>query len=203
MIEGMSGFLLCYGPLLLVFVAFLAGAYLSDTDVRRTYLRNLDPSTDAERGELPEPVALAKPFTAKTPSGGRVTLQASSVIMSAAPAPAVVQAPAPQAKKEEAPAATAVVEEKPAPAPKAAEPNDLQRLEGIGPKMNKILNDAGIETFAQLADKSVDELKAILKAGGASAINDPTSWPEQAELARDGKWETLDAFQAGLTAGRK
>ncbi|MDJ0769520.1 MAG: heterodisulfide reductase-related iron-sulfur binding cluster [Ilumatobacter sp.] len=40
--------------------------------------------------------------------------------------------------------------------------DDLQAINGIGPFLEGILNDAGITTFAQLADTSVEQLEEIL-----------------------------------------
>ncbi len=80
-------------------------------------------------------------------------------------------------------------------------PDDLASLEGIGPKVNTILQQAGIQTFAQLAKADVEKLKEILTANGLQFM-DPTSWPEQAGLAAQGKQEELMALQARLKGGR-
>ncbi len=78
----------------------------------------------------------------------------------------------------------------------SASPDDLERIRGIGPKIASVLREAGITTFAQLANSEVDEIRQIL--GSASPrllqLSDPTTWPEQAELAEEGKWEALDAL---------
>ena len=81
-------------------------------------------------------------------------------------------------------------------------PDNLQRVEGIGPKISNLLQRAGIATFAQLAAADVDQLRRILRAGGVR-IADPTTWPEQASLAAAGQWETLEALQATLKGGRR
>jgi predicted flap endonuclease-1-like 5' DNA nuclease len=39
---------------------------------------------------------------------------------------------------------------------KSSEPNDLTSIEGIGPKINEVLQNAGITTFAQLASAEVE-----------------------------------------------
>ncbi len=90
----------------------------------------------------------------------------------------------------------------PVAAPQA--PNDLKQIEGIGPKIEQLLNDHGIWTFAQLANTSVDRLRAILEAGGPNfRLADPTTWPEQARLAAEGAWDELRALQERLRAGRE
>jgi hypothetical protein len=80
--------------------------------------------------------------------------------------------------------------------------DDLIIIEGIGPKINQILNQAGISTFAQLADTGVERLSEILLAAGLR-VNDPATWPEQAALAAQGKWQDLEALQTSLKGGRR
>lgn len=82
-------------------------------------------------------------------------------------------------------------------------PDDLTRIEGIGPKIAAALNAAGITTFAQLKATPVDEVRRILAdAGITGAFGDPTTWAEQARLAQAGKWEELQALQDRLKGGR-
>jgi predicted flap endonuclease-1-like 5' DNA nuclease len=92
------------------------------------------------------------------------------------------------------------VEEVP-PAP-PTKPDDLTILEGIGPKVNKLLQTAGIATFSQLASADVGRLKEILEANELQFM-DPSTWPEQAKLAAEGKTEELKALQDSLKGGRK
>jgi large subunit ribosomal protein L21 len=60
-------------------------------------------------------------------------------------------------------------------------PDDLKRIDGIGPKISSVLQAAGIRTFAQLAKTDIAQLKDILKNAGVRA--NPGTWPEQASLA--------------------
>jgi predicted flap endonuclease-1-like 5' DNA nuclease len=87
--------------------------------------------------------------------------------------------------------------------PISIEPDDLKKIEGIGPKINSILQAAGINTFADLAAASVSELERIVKHDAGISIAFPDTWPEQAALARDGKWETLEQLQDDLKGGRR
>jgi predicted flap endonuclease-1-like 5' DNA nuclease len=89
-----------------------------------------------------------------------------------------------------------------APATAAAQPDDLTRLEGIGPKVNSLLQAAGISTFAQLAVADVDLLKRLLEEAKLRMM-DPSTWPEQARLASEGKWEELEELTSGLRGGRR
>ena len=82
-------------------------------------------------------------------------------------------------------------------------PDNLKIIEGIGPKIEQLLNDKGILTFGQLADTSSHVLNDILRAAGPRfQVHDATSWPQQAALARDEKWTELKELQDRLLGGR-
>lgn len=79
----------------------------------------------------------------------------------------------------------------------------LQIVEGIGPKMDEILRENGINTFAALSSSSKDALRDILnKYGDKYRIIDPNTWPQQAGLAQDRKWNELIDLQKALDTGR-
>jgi hypothetical protein len=80
--------------------------------------------------------------------------------------------------------------------------DDLKRIEGIGPRVEKVLQDAGIRTFDALARANPDEVKQVLNAAGLQMMN-PDGWIEQAELAAKGEWEKFDRLQDELKGGRK
>ncbi|MEZ4907722.1 MAG: helix-hairpin-helix domain-containing protein [Saprospiraceae bacterium] len=85
----------------------------------------------------------------------------------------------------------------------ALKEDNLQVVEGIGPKMNDLLNNNGIVTWANLASKDATYLRTMLdKEGNKYSMIDPSTWAEQAALARDGKWDELIAMQKTLDAGR-
>ena len=86
--------------------------------------------------------------------------------------------------------------------PPPQEPEDLSRIEGIGPKIDSVLKVAGISTYSQLAETEVDQLQVILKEVGLSRFN-PETWPEQASLAAQGNWDGLSALQEELRGGRR
>jgi predicted flap endonuclease-1-like 5' DNA nuclease len=80
--------------------------------------------------------------------------------------------------------------------------DDLKVVEGIGPKIEGLFNEAGILTFEQLAGTSADRLKEILVAAGSRyQMHDPTTWPAQSKLAGEGKWEELKKWQDELNKG--
>ncbi|WP_315849983.1 helix-hairpin-helix domain-containing protein [Mariniblastus fucicola] len=83
------------------------------------------------------------------------------------------------------------------------EPDDLTKVEGVGPKVCELLIAGGIPTFQKLSEASVDSIKEILAAeGGMIATMDPTTWPQQAALAAAGEWEKLQAWQDELDGGK-
>jgi len=82
-------------------------------------------------------------------------------------------------------------------------PDDLKIVEGIGPKIEGLLNDEDILTFVQLAATTSERIKEILEAAGPRfQMHDPGTWPQQAALARDEKWDELKAWQDELNKGR-
>lgn len=107
--------------------------------------------------------------------------------------------PAKKETKKETPkkAVTKKTSAKKATAKKAtAKGDDLKKIEGIGPKIAEIFNNAGITTFAELAATSVEKLQEILAAAGSRyASKKPGSWPKQAKMAAEGKWDELKAWQ--------
>ena len=78
--------------------------------------------------------------------------------------------------------------------------DDLTKIEGVGPKTAEALNNAGIKTFADLADSKVGDLRKILEEGNLSKY-DPKTWSKQARLARDEKWDELKKLQEELDGG--
>ncbi len=81
--------------------------------------------------------------------------------------------------------------------------DDLKKIEGIGPKIQALLGKAGIHTFKDLSEQKRDDLKKLLDAGGPQyRVHEPESWPQQAKLANEGKWEDLQKLQDALIGGR-
>lgn len=98
-----------------------------------------------------------------------------------------------------------LVKAKKAPTPKAtaSKGDKLTTVEGIGPKIETLLNEEGISTFADLAAAKIETLTAVLeKAGPRFKMHKPDTWPQQAALARDGKMDELKALQDELNGGK-
>ena len=86
----------------------------------------------------------------------------------------------------------------------ASDREDLTVVEGIGPKIQMLLNQYGIYTYRQLAETDVERLKDILSnAGSQLAMHDPGTWPSQANLAANDQWDTLKSVQGFLKGGKK
>ncbi len=99
--------------------------------------------------------------------------------------------------------AETVVAEKPVKAKKKTEGDDLKLIEGVGPKIADLLINAGIVTFADLAATSAEKVSEILSAAGSNfATHNPTTWADQASLARDGKFDELKELQDKLNGGK-
>jgi predicted flap endonuclease-1-like 5' DNA nuclease len=83
--------------------------------------------------------------------------------------------------------------------------DDLKRIEGIGPKLASVLGEAGILSFATLADTEVSRLEQILEEADPRLLRlaNPGTWPEQAALASAGDWEALEALQNELKGSRR
>ena len=89
-------------------------------------------------------------------------------------------------------------------APKKAKKDNLKKIEGIGPKIEKLLQAKGIVTFADLAKAKQKTLKEVLAdAGSRFRMHDPTTWPEQAALAAAGETEKLAKLQDELKGGKR
>jgi predicted flap endonuclease-1-like 5' DNA nuclease len=86
----------------------------------------------------------------------------------------------------------------------ALQQDDLKIVEGIGPKIEQLLFNAGIHTYSELAAAPVSRLKEILsEAGSRYAMHDPGTWSAQSLLAANGEWENLKAYQEFLDAGKR
>ena len=77
------------------------------------------------------------------------------------------------------PVAPKKVTPQPAAKPKTLEPDDLTKIDGIGPKYARVLNEAGVTTFAQLAKIDADAIRDIFRAATGRSP-DPSKWLAQA-----------------------
>jgi predicted flap endonuclease-1-like 5' DNA nuclease len=84
----------------------------------------------------------------------------------------------------------------------SARHDNLRWIAGIGPKIAGLLEDAGIVTFAQLAKTDIRELQLILDTANVRLAN-PDTWPEQAALAAEARWDELATLQTNLKGGQR
>lgn len=107
---------------------------------------------------------------------------------------------APVAKKAEPKAEVKAEEPKKA---KAEKGDDLTKIEGVGPKLASVLADGGFDSFAAIAAASPADIQKVLdEAEGNYARFSPDTWPQQAALAAEGKWDELKALQDELDGGK-
>jgi predicted flap endonuclease-1-like 5' DNA nuclease len=87
--------------------------------------------------------------------------------------------------------------------PMLAIKEDLTRIEGIGKKIEALLYKNKIHSYKQLSKASVTSIKLILDAAGNRySMHNPGTWPKQAKLAAEAKWEDLELLQKHLKGGK-
>jgi len=152
------------------------------------------------------PESLGDAIAQAEASGGRVgTVPAAASTAQPQVSPAVIEpsvaAPAPSAAVTDVPMSetTPILPKRST----AAEKNDddLTVIEGIGPKISAVLQQAGIDSYAALAATPVDDLRKVL-ADNQLRFVDPSTWPEQAVLAGTDP-DKLAELQASLKGGRR
>jgi predicted flap endonuclease-1-like 5' DNA nuclease/sRNA-binding carbon storage regulator CsrA len=117
----------------------------------------------------------------------------------------------PEAVAEEAPVTEPVVneviepvvEDTSTPAADESAGDDLKKIEGVGPKIESLMKEGGLKTWAAVAAASPESIKEILlAAGNRYKMHDPTTWPTQAGLALEGKWDELNKWQDEHKGGK-
>ena len=95
----------------------------------------------------------------------------------------------------------------PAPTSRRKYSTKLTEIYGIGPKIAQLWRDKGIETFADLANVTVQQVEEIQDESGRKfgieAWEQHQSWVEQAHLANLGDWVGFEAYQDKLREQRK
>ena len=130
---------------------------------------------------------VAVPATKKADPKQKASETATDIVVAEAPVKE-------ETPKKEAPKAAAK---------KSDKPDDFKKIEGIGPKIASLINEAGITTFAELSKTDPEKIREILlAAGNRYKMHDPTTWPQQAGLAAEGKWDDLKEWQDQLDGGK-
>ncbi|WP_282159574.1 30S ribosomal protein S2 [Ulvibacterium marinum] len=151
--------------------------------------------------ETPKAEATKEKTVEETPENAKVEAVAEAAIETKEvkeETPVVDEAPKVKEEKEEPKKEAAETPSK----EKSEKGDDLTKIEGIGPKAAEAIVNSGIVSFADLAKAKSDKIKEILtEASSRMAHLDPTSWPKQAKMAADGKWDELKEWQDKVKAG--
>ena len=128
-----------------------------------------------------------------------------SIVVSGAKKAAPTKKEAPKAETKKAEPKVEVKKEvapKKAAAPKktSTKADDLKKIEGIGPKIAETLVAAGVATYADLAKTTPEKISEIIAEVRGNHV--PDTWPQQAKLAADGKWDELKKWQDELDGGK-
>ena len=83
------------------------------------------------------------------------------------------------------------------------EGDELERIEGIGPKIGAALRASGITTFERLSTAGETEMRASLSFAGIRLAPSVATWGEQARLLAAGSEEGFRKLTNALVAGRK
>ena len=85
-------------------------------------------------------------------------------------------------------------EKAPSGSPSEGDPDNLQRISGIGPALERLLNEAGITRYAQLAaldSEGIEQLEARLNFKGRVSRDE---WQKQAAALAKGEDEYVRVF---------
>ncbi|MDP1547963.1 MAG: hypothetical protein Q8L87_18285 [Anaerolineales bacterium] len=80
--------------------------------------------------------------------------------------------------------------------------DNLALIEGIGPRVVKVLKKAGVVSFDDLARAKASDVQEALNAAGLQMMT-PEGWIDQAKLAAKGDWEAFEKLKGKLKGGRK
>lgn len=119
------------------------------------------------------------------------TIVTTKPVVTSAPEAATADTTIPAVETTVTEVATAVAE--------SANNDDLTKLSGIGPKLAEAMQANGIQSYAQLAILSTDDVNAKLASSGirySKAIAE--SWAKQATFAAASDWSGLKTYQQTL-----
>lgn len=90
------------------------------------------------------------------------------------------------------------------PATKKERLTELQKVEGIGPKIAGLLIDDGVKDLQDLSKAKITRLRNVLKAAGSRySVADPGTWAEQAALGAKGDWKAMEKLKKVLHKGKR
>ena len=150
-----------------------------------------------------EPTAVLPVPVAAEPEPVAVEPEPEPVAAEPEPEPVAAEADSEPTVSIPLPAAAPEQESEPEPEPEP-EPvdEDLERIEGIGPKMSAALRAAGIRSYAALAESDEATLRAAIERAGLNFAPSLVTWARQARLLADGDEEGFADLTRRLVAGR-
>jgi len=176
----------------------------------RTFVHVIGFEEVLEQSPAPKPKSAPKPKPAAPkaePAAAAAPVKEEAPAKKAAPKKKAPVKEAPQkaeAPKKEAAAAKPKTGKVTLPSGKKIKIDDLKMVEGIGPKIEGLLHEAGIKTWKDLAEANLEDVQKVLdEAGPRYRMHNPATWSKQAALADAGKWEELEAYQDHLKGGRE
>ncbi len=81
--------------------------------------------------------------------------------------------------------------------------DDLEKIDGIGPKIAAALRAAGIDSFQKLANTSADTLRDAVNTAGVRMVGEVDTWAQQAGYAARSDWEGFENFNRERKSERK
>ncbi len=142
-------------------------------------------------------IAAPKKATKKKPTAKKKAVKKVAEKKAVAKKVAIKKAPAKNVVAKKTVAKKTAVKKAPA---KNVKSDDLKKIEGIGPKIAATLAKASITTFAELAKTKSAKITKIIVDVRGNHVTD--TWPKQAKLAANGKWDELKKLQDELNGGK-
>lgn len=82
--------------------------------------------------------------------------------------------------------------------------DDLQLIEWIWPALEKVLQKNGVLSYRDIIDLDISGLEDLLNSLGSRYVRyNPTTWPDQADLAKRKKWSELEEYQEIIKTSKK
>ncbi|MEO0741578.1 MAG: 30S ribosomal protein S16 [Bacteroidota bacterium] len=164
------------------------------TDVQTAGAPAVGPDANEVATAVEAEIAEEAPASEKAPAAEAATEEAPAEEAPAVEAPADETPAAEEAPAEEAPTEEAPTEE--------AKADDLTKLYGVGKVFATALTNAGVTTFAQLAEQSLEQLRGIIAEGSdtSDAAANEETWAKQAGFLAAGDKAGFDAYVDELRA---
>jgi len=82
--------------------------------------------------------------------------------------------------------------------------DDLQLIQWIGPGLEKVLRKNWVTSYDDIISMDISWLeKLLISLWGRYESYNPTTWPDQADLAKRKKWSELEEYQEIMKNSKK